>query len=238
MSINCYLAMTAAEFYCAEELPPYTAWMACHFSSYGTGLSNFPPPLPPGSMLIVNDRTPLHGHDPQQITEELSVLTEKIPDCRILLDFQRPNCQEAKVLVSTLTSQLSCPVGVSDCYATDLSCPVFLSPPPLHLSLQDYLAPWAGQEIWLEAAWGQTEIAVTTDGCHIRQQLPVNLSDAPFEDARLHCKYNISIQKDAAVFSLVRSSKDLTALLQEAENMGVCLAVGLFQQLKNFPDKA
>ena len=232
MSIHCYLAMTAAEFYSAEELPPHIAWMACHFSSYGTGLSNFPPPLPPGSMLIVNDRTPLHGHDPQQITDELSALAERIPDCRILLDFQRPDCREAEVLASTLPTQLSCPVGVSDRYAKDLSCPIFLPPPSLHIPLQDYLAPWAQREIWLEAATAQETLTVTQQGCQTDSQLLSNTPDGRFTEERLHCQYSTQIRKDSVIFTLRRDREQLDALLKEAEKLGVTTAIGLYQQLK------
>ena len=47
MAIRPFLAMTAAEIRGTETLPPKTAWMACHFSPYSTGLSNLPKDLPP-----------------------------------------------------------------------------------------------------------------------------------------------------------------------------------------------
>ena len=52
MAIRPFLAMTAAEIQGTETLPPKTAWMACHFSPYSTGLSNLPKALPPGLSLI------------------------------------------------------------------------------------------------------------------------------------------------------------------------------------------
>ena len=45
MGLPLYLAMTAAELSAAEALPRKMAYMACHFSLYGTGLSNIPEQL-------------------------------------------------------------------------------------------------------------------------------------------------------------------------------------------------
>ena len=52
MAITPFLAMTAAEIEHSTPLPPNVAWMACHFSPYGAGLSNLPKNLPAGSLLI------------------------------------------------------------------------------------------------------------------------------------------------------------------------------------------
>ena len=58
MAIRPFLAMTAAEIRGTETLPPKTAWMACHFSPYSTGLSNLPKALPPGSMICYDREFP------------------------------------------------------------------------------------------------------------------------------------------------------------------------------------
>ena len=78
MVLPLYLAMTAAEMYAVSSLPEKVAWMACHFSCYGTQLSNCPDSLPEGSMLIVNDRTPPAKHDPQRIIQQLTQLIEEL----------------------------------------------------------------------------------------------------------------------------------------------------------------
>jgi len=67
MPLTTYLAMTAAEMHYAETLPEHPVWMACHFSSYATGLSNCPTFLPAGSLLMINDRIPIWNHDPAHI---------------------------------------------------------------------------------------------------------------------------------------------------------------------------
>ena len=71
MAIRLYLAMTAAEIRENTGLPPKIAWMACHFSPYCTGLSNLPRILAAGSVLMLDDVTPIFHHDPQQIAAQL-----------------------------------------------------------------------------------------------------------------------------------------------------------------------
>lgn len=58
MGIPFYLAMTAAEFAVCRNLPPQVAWLACHFSSSGPGLTNIPTVLPSKSVLTIDDSQP------------------------------------------------------------------------------------------------------------------------------------------------------------------------------------
>ena len=152
MAIRPFLAMTAAEIRGTETLPPKTAWMACHFSPYSTGLSNLPKALPPGSMVILDDITPIHGHDSETIAAQLRPRLEEMECSGVLLDFQRPGYEEAELLAGRLSEALPCPVGVSALYGRGLTCPVFLPPAPPDVCLANYLAPWQGREIWLELA--------------------------------------------------------------------------------------
>ena len=141
MPLPIYLAMTAAEL---RQNPPKSneiAWMACHFSPYATGLSNCPKQLPPGAMLILNDRTPVCGHDPALVAAQLQDLVENLKCSRVLLDLQRPGESLTESIVDAVLSALPCPVAVSECYGRDLTCPVFLPPVPLLMSPEDYLAP-------------------------------------------------------------------------------------------------
>ena len=142
MDLRHFLAMTGGEFALCPEKPANLAWMACHFSPYGTGLSNLPQALPKGSMLILNDRIPICGHDSQQIAEELAQAAEAMEcDC-VLLDFQRADNDETAAVVDAVLQTVGQPVGISDLYAAGLSCPVFLSAPPLTVTLTDHTAPW------------------------------------------------------------------------------------------------
>ena len=98
MAIRPFLAMTAAEIRGTETVPPKTAWMACHFSPYSTGLSNLPKALPPGSMVILDDITPIHGHDSETIAAQLRPRLDALKCSGVLLDFQRPGYEEAELL--------------------------------------------------------------------------------------------------------------------------------------------
>lgn len=235
MDIKCYLAMTAAELFTATELPPHIAYMACHFSSSNGGLSNLPTGLPPGAMVMVNDLMPPQDHDPQRIAAQLTQLAQEQSVSCFLLDLQRPDMPENREIASVLTQALPCPVGVTPAYADGLNCPVFLPPPPLYTPLTKHLEPWAGREIWLEAAPESAQIKITSQGGTYSPLPDDALAEPSFAEASLHCQYHMDIAEDHALFKLRRDRQALLSLLQEAQTLGVYCAVGLFQQLQLFP---
>lgn len=207
-----FLAQTAAEF--RQDLPSNAkkAWMACHFSSYGTGLSNLPSQLPQSSMLIVNDRTPVAGHDPERIVQQLAQIVQDFSVSHVLLDFQRPAESETLAITEAITTALPCPVGVSTCYAQGLSCPVFLPLLPLHMSLAEYIAPWAGRPIWLEVAPACAIYQITEKGCESR--ISQASGQFPHFDPLLCCRYRILLEEKAICFTLCRGLEELAALRQ------------------------
>lgn len=230
MALPLYLAMTAAEIRKNTHLPPHLAYMACHFSPYGTGLSNLPAWLPANSMLILNDRTPICGHDHTLITSQLAEAVVHCHCSSLLLDFQRPDCEETAILAQNLIGALPCPVGLSAVYAESFSCPIFLPPPPLDKPLERYLAPWANREIWLEAALDGLQLALTAEGCQ-STPIPFPALSGGFSDASLCCHYQIESYTNRGEFSLYRTREDLDALLVKAEALGVSKAIGLWQEL-------
>lgn len=230
MAIPLYLAATAAEFPSCVSRCDHLAWMACHFSPYGTGLTNLPKQLPQDSLLILNDRTPVCGHDPKLICRTLLQITEQFHCRGILLDLQRKENPVAAAIAAE-AARLPCPVAVSEYYAKDLSCAVFLCSSPLHKPLPEHIAPWKGREIWLEAALGCCEITVTEKGSVFKTtQLPAR-EKYPFYDEMLQCSYRTEINDAGILFSLHRGRKELDAQLEEAANLGIALAVGLHQEL-------
>lgn len=228
MPIPCYLALTAAEFANVCPLPEKIAWMACHFSCYGTGLSNLPETLPEGSMILVNDRMPPDRHDPGKILEQLQALEEAFRPDAFLLDFQREGIALNQQIARALTEGLSCAIGVTPQYARDLSCPVFLEPPPLHMPPGKHISPWEGREIWLEAALQTEEYRITAQGCEIRTQENGPLPEPFFLEESVFCRYHTAVSQDAALFTLQRTAEDWQTLLQETT--GITRAVGLYQQ--------
>ena len=225
------LAMTPAEIQRADQLPPKIAWMACHFSPCGPGLTNLPTDLPPGSLLVVDDWTPICGHDPDVIGQQLLECFQCLQCSGVLLDLQRPENPQTGMLAQFLTEALPCPTVVSEHYAKDLSCPVFLPPVPPSVSLKTYLSPWQSREIWLDLSRNQEVLVLSENGC---ETLPGDDGDVPlngFCDGQLHCHYQIQMTDPLATFTLWRTQEDLEELCREAEELGVAGFVGLYQEL-------
>lgn len=226
-----YLAQTAGELWRNAPIEEKLAYMACHFSLYNTGLSNVPSALPPGSMLILNDQIPICGHDPYRVKDQLELAIESLNCDSLLLDFQRPENEEAAALCRLLAAELHCPLGISHHYAGDLACPVFLPPPPLDLPLPESIKPWEGRRIWLEAALEAAEFTVTHDGCQISPLSYVQAQEETFIEETLHCRYRCQVDSEKVHFFLYRTADQLDALLKEADSLGIEKSIGLYQQL-------
>lgn len=231
MAIAPFLAMTAAEIRANPEIAEKIGWMACHFSPWDAGLSNLPDTLPEGSLLILNDQMPWCGHDAALITEQLKERIIALSCQGLLLDFQRPGVPEVTALTKLLAEQLACPLGVTKHYAAELSCPVFLPPVPLQQTIEEYLTPWHGREIWLELALDSEEILLTPEGASTTPLLPWDVPEALHHDDLLHCGYSVTLEEHSAKFTLSRTAEDIRSLLEEAANYGVTTAIGLWQEL-------
>ncbi|MGM9584953.1 MAG: hypothetical protein ACI3V1_05350 [Faecousia sp.] len=230
MAIPIYLAMTGAEM--RDNAVPNAAWMACHFSPYGTGLSNFPRRLPPGALLMLNDRTPIHDHDPVLIAAQVEDCVQRLACAGVVLDFQRPGEAQTEELTRYLCQVLPCPIAVSAMYAGAAPERAVLLPPiPLDEPAQTALASWQGRELWLEAALDGLEIILTEDGAQERPLPPWEHPGSGFREERLHCHYCAELTDRSAIFTLWRTTDDLEALLEGAGRLGITAAVGLYQQL-------
>lgn len=230
MAITQYLAMTAAEMMGGAALPEKTAWMACHFSPYSTGLCNLPAALPPGSLLILNDRTPIHGHDPERVCRELGEALEGLRCAGLLVDFQNPPRRESTELVGYLAQHLKFPLGIPPGYSAEGTA-VFAPPVPTDTPAAAYLEKWRGKQIWLELALeGQTITLTESGAAYGINSFPADTS--AMADEVLHCHYSIEEKPDAIVFRTWRTRQDLAGLLSDAERLGVTLSVGLYQELR------
>lgn len=227
-----YLARTASEFRCEDDAPSPAAWMACHFSPYGLGLSNLPKQLPPDSLLMVDDITPIHGHDPVFIGEQLKERVEALHCRGVLLDFQRPGYEACFALAKHLSEVLPCPVCVSSLYRDEVDAPVLLPPLPCCTSLKAYLEDWKGREIWLETALEGETVVLTEKGAVFSPLPGFSPPESGFSEENLHCHYKPEPSEGRITFTLWRTKEDVEGLLAEAEALGVTLAVGLYQQWK------
>ena len=231
MVLPLYLAMTAAEIQNSPRLPERIAWMACHFSAYGKGISNAPTSLPPGSALILNDRMPPFGHDPVVVTGELEALCRQTGAERLLLDFQRPGIPLLQEIAQAIMEAVPCPVAVTEHYSQGLTCPIFLLP-KLHKPLPQQLQAYEGREIWLEAATECWAVTVTAQGSRF-QEIPPEAGEFPHVEESLHFRYRTQVADDFVRFTLRRDQQQLNTLLEQAEHLGISCAFGLYQQLKN-----
>ena len=231
MDFTCYLAMTEAEFSCAEVLPVHPAWMACHYSCYGMGLSGLPKRLPEEALLIVNDRTPPAGHDPKIIVQQLKQLIQQHGIQQVLLDFQRDGFEESRCLAQQLVQELTVSVAVSEKYAASLECPVFLDCPPPYKALEACTEKWSGRELWLELAPEAGIAEVTKEGFLYKSKQDEDSTEFPFYDTELCCRYRTQIYDDRLLVTMKRDKEALKALCMQAQTMGIHTFVGLYQQV-------
>ena len=220
-----FLAVTARELEAVR--PKRTAYMACHFSAGGSGLSNLPQSLPEGSILLLDDSTPVQGHDPETVVKQLNELASTLSLRAVLLDFQRPTAAESQKMAAYILENCKCTAAVTPAYAK-VGFPVFLPPPPVNKSLKEYLKPW--NKVYLELYAEGLEITVTKEGSRFS---PISsASPLPLADKRLHCHYGVTVFPGKAVFTLSRSREDLSALARESEELGVLGVVGLYRELQ------
>ena len=233
MALPLNLAMTQAEITAADLLPSRLAWMSCQFSPFTKGITNIPKSLPEGSMLILDDQQNCFTHSPDLVAQQLLEATQQLGCESILLDFQRPADPESIAMVHTIVEALPCPVAVTEGFAKDLTCPVFLAPCPLHMPLQTYLHPWLGRELWMEAALCQEIITVTGNGTTFISDYPVD-PDGGFYEPNLICHYRVAVSPEKITFTLFDTPETLHQKLQKAHSLGVHRMVGLFQELGTF----
>lgn len=229
MALPIYLAMTASEYARCPSLPENPGWMACHFSSYGTGLSNIPDQFPVGGILMVNDRIPPACHSSQLIVQQLLQAVEKLSPRAIVLDFQRPYEPALGQIADHILDALPCPVVLTEAYCRNPKGGILLSPVPPHKNLRGHLQRWQGRDIWLELSKAGQLLVLTKDGCRM-QPMPEIPQDISFCDEGLFCHYSTKIADDRADFSVWRTDEDLRLLLESAEKLGVTAAIGLYQE--------
>lgn len=230
MATEVYLAMSSEEFVATEYLPSQTGWFDCCFSQSGPGLDCLPTTLPSESLLILTDRLPFQNHDSILIAEELRQTVTALNCAGVLLDFEKPEQKELFHLAQKLVASLPCPVAVSELYARELDCSVFLSPCPHHIPLSDHIAPWTGRKLWLDLARDAEVIEITSSGFVVSSVPQRDIQRKEHWDENLHCHYHIEISGNCVRFLLRRTKEDLIALLQEAKNLGIQNCVVLYQE--------
>lgn len=224
-----FLAQTAGEM--KLHLPEKLCYMALHFSPYSNGISNIPPHLPKGSIILLDDSMPADGHDPKTVAEQLKELVLRFSPAALLMDFQRPATTALEEMADAILETLPCSAGITASYAKKLGCPALLPPPPANKALAEYISPWKNQGIYLEIAPEALAFTVT-EAESVCARMPFT-PDLPLVDHRLHCHYDVKVFSDRAVFTLCRYKEDLSALAEEAKTLGALGCIGIYQELKD-----
>lgn len=221
-------AMTPEEMAAIRPLPPGCGWMSCHLSE--EGLKDLPHSLPPGSLLILDDRDLPDTIEPDKILDQLTAAISRLSCDALLLDFQRPFEERLLELAVLLQKALPCPVGVSESYEKADNGPVFLPLLPPHRSLSDYVKPWQGREIWLEVGPAPESARVTAKGTEfLKPRSP--LPPCPHSHEKLSCHYGMELSDSEILFTLLRTADDLKHMTAEAETLGITRTIGLYQEL-------
>lgn len=225
MALKLYLAMTGSEILENGGVPSGLGVFSgiCE-------IEKLPAWFPEGGMLILTDELPICSEDIPGAVESLRRMAEQYSFESVLLDFQRPGDPDAQAFAQAVDRGLSCPVCVSQCYAHETDCAVLLPPVPPDVPVEEYLRPWQGREIWLEAALDGMVIKVAESGAKSETLLRGKPGEKEHWDERLCCHYRIETGEHA-VFTLRRTEDDLRRLLKKAEKLGVTRAVGLYQEL-------
>ncbi len=224
MGIPLYLAMSASEMGADAA---QKAWLSCHFSPWSEGLSNLPTELPPGSLLILDDSSPIQGHDENRVFQELRETVALFGCAGLVLDFERAATEGAAQMAQRLHA-LPCPVYGPP--QLQIEGPVFVPPVPILVPVEEYLQPWAGREILLDCCPAGIQITVTEKGSQTAPLPAGDISDFPHHDGELCCHYGIETADDKAIFRLRRTNSDIEELLTRAEKAGVKAAIGLWQE--------
>ena len=204
MVLPLYLAMTASEF----RPVPYPALLMLE----GTEVP------PAGVLPVVTDCFPSDGQALHQLCHGREA---------VLLDFEHPPTPSLREMIRGLPCPCAAPPGYGD-------GPVFLPPAPLHVPLAQYLAPYKGRDIWLEAALQRQTVTVTASGVTVEPPLPNRSFEGGFYDEKLRCRFTQEFSEDRAVFTLFDTPETLVKKLDHAAALGVTRAVGLDQELGRY----
>ena len=218
MVCKSYVAVTPKEIQNASGQA--LAWMSCRFDPKGKGLTNLPEQLPKGSLILVDDLHPICGHEPNLVTRQLKQLCQRLQPCGIVLDLQRPKSTAACNMVRAIAQIKN--VAVSEEYARELDCPVFLTA-PMGKKLPGLLTPWKGQEIWLDVPMGQ---GIMHQGRFTAQQ---GTALCTWQWDRFLCCGYAKAGENA--YTLCRNKAMLPRLLEEAARLGVTKVLVLYSEL-------
>ena len=218
MGIPLYLAMTVDELERCPRLPEQLGWMACHFSPYGRGLTDLPEALPPGSLLLCDDRIPILHHDAALVAVQLAQLAKTLRCRAIVLDFQQPESAQGARIAEAVSEAAECPVVLPPAYAHCGTGPVLLPPPRLWDPISRVAEAWKGRTLWMEWVIQAAEVTVTeTESRYTSLEQPPEPGKQDRTDPVLCCRYRTELAGDRAAFLLWDAVQTLEKKRRAAE---------------------
>lgn len=233
-----YFALTAGELAAWEG--ENAAWMACQFASGNDGLSNLPQALPPNSLLILNDQTPAHQHDPARIQKELQETLEKFGCSGLLLDFERKPTESSGAIAKAAAkaaAELGLFCAVPESYLDCGKDAALFLPMPAPLSEPDFPQ---SRPLVLELAPRALQLFVTEKGAEEKivpywELAQEGKSHTLFRDKTEKYDYFCKLQPGLASYSILETAESLQAFWENVCKLPSVLGgVGLYQELAPF----
>ena len=237
MSIPLFLAMTASEFFQNGENPQNLAWMSAHFSPSDSGLSNLPPALPTGSILILDDQIPWTDHDMERVCQELTRVLLRDKAYGLLLDFEREPCEQTLLLASAAAQccrEIGCAIAMPEVYRGDGDAACFLPPLPCTVPVDTVNLPRG--PIWLDAAPTGAVARIGSEAVSITHADPGELAllaktHSVFRDPTLGCRYYSYRSGEEVVVSLFDTPG---TVWEKLEQLPIELAIAAWRETAAF----
>lgn len=237
MSIPLFLAMTASEFLQDGEKPQNLAWMSAHFSPSDSGLSNLPPALPTGSILILDDQIPWADHDMERVCQELTHVLLRDKAYGLLLDFEREPCEQTLLLARAAAQccrEIGCAIAMPEAYRGDTEGACFLPPLPCTVPVDNAKLPHG--PLWLDAAPTAAVARIGSEGVSLTPADPLELSargknrSVFFDDSLGSFYYSRQADKEVEVF-LYDTPETIEKKL---ERLPIALAIAAWRESRAF----
>lgn len=233
MSIPLFLAFTAEEFSQKVPFPAKTAWMSVHFSPNGSGLTNLPPQLPQGSLILLDDHIQWANHSIERVCQELVTVLQRTESIGLLLDFEREPTAETLLLTKALgrcCKELGVALSAPPKYLLEDDTTLFLSPFPCSIAPEN-IDPQ--RKVWLDISPVCHSIRISKD-CTIGSPAPYTRAGIPnsqevYWDEDLLCNYYSEADGDDIRITLFRDATSAAKLLNRLNPAKIQLAIGLWR---------
>lgn len=211
--------------------------MSAHFSPSDSGLSNLPPALPTGSILILDDQIPWADHDMERVCQELTHVLLRDKAYGLLLDFEREPCEQTLLLARAAAQccrEIGCAIAMPEAYRGDTEGACFLPPLPCTVPVDTVNLPRG--PIWLDAAPTAAVARIGSEGVSLTPADPLELSargkkHTVFFDGSIGSFY-YSRQADREVEAFLYDTPE--TIEKKLERLPIALAIAAWRESRAF----